>query len=64
MSLLNIANKNFYILMFIVIFILLFYELRECNGSTNMSRDKTLSKILITLYTALTIIIFVLSEII
>lgn len=64
MSLLSIANKNFYILMFIVICILFFYELRECNRSANMKRDKTLSKILITLYTALTIIIFILSEVI
>lgn len=64
MSLLSIANKNFYILMFIVICILFLYELRECNRSDNMKRDKTLSKILITLYTALTIIIFILSEVI
>lgn len=64
MSLLSIANKNFYILMFIVICILFFYELRECNRRANMKRDKTLSKILITFYTALTIIIFILSEVI
>lgn len=64
MSLLSIANKNFYILMFIVICILLFYELRECNRNTNMKRDKTLSKILITIYTTGSIIIFILSEVI
>ena len=64
MSLLSIANKNFYILMFIVICILFFYELRECNRSANMKRDKILSKILITIYTTGSIIIFILSEVI
>lgn len=60
MCLLSIANKNFYILMFIVVLILFFYGFKGCN----QKKDRIISKILMTLYVISTFVVFVLTLII
>lgn len=61
MSILNIANEKFYILMIIVIGILIFNEVNGYKKDPKMKRDVLISKILIALYLIGTFGVFVFS---
>lgn len=61
MSILNIANERFYILMIIVIGILIFNEINGYKKDPKMGRDVLISKILIVLYSIIIIGIFIFS---
>lgn len=60
MYLLSIVNKNFYILMCIVILILFFYSFKGCN----QKKDKIVSRVLMIFYILTTFVLCILNFII
>lgn len=60
MHLLSIVNKNFYILMLIVLLILFFYGFKGCN----QKKDRIISRILMVFYMISTFFVFILTLII